>query len=269
MVVKKVASIICNPVADIINECFSTGLIPSKLKISKIIPVHKKGSKDDVSNYRPVALLSVFSKIIERIIYNRLLSFFIDNNIFVMNQYGVKIDYSLKWSEQITTVISKMSTASYLIGSLRDQFYGSEDIKYIILIENETADNLAKKKNIEAMSRSRKMVLMAQQLEEENELINKNNINEQVSNGKATAADHSGSFDGAINQILINNDSENYSEGVKSTILPIHDSEEPPTTYLHNNESLTIESAILPISSSNLHECPPTDEELLKWLMKT
>nr|CAI5867302.1 unnamed protein product [Callosobruchus analis] len=75
MVVKKVASIICNPVADIINECFSTGLIPSKLKISKIIPVHKKGSS--------VALLSVFSKIIERIIYNRLLSFFIDNNIFV------------------------------------------------------------------------------------------------------------------------------------------------------------------------------------------
>nr|CAI5837777.1 unnamed protein product [Callosobruchus analis] len=116
------------------------------------------------------------------------------------------------------------------------------------------------------MSRSRKMVLMAQQLEEENELINKNNINEQVSNGKATAADHSGSFDGAINQILINNDSENYSEGVKSTILPIHDSEEPPTTYLHNNESLTIESAILPISSSNLHECPPTDEELLKMV---
>nr|CAI5865455.1 unnamed protein product [Callosobruchus analis] len=109
---------------------------------------------------------------------------------------------------------------------------------------------------------------MAQQLEEENELINKNNINEQVSNGKATAADHSGSFDGAINQILINNDSENYSEGVKSTILPIHDSEEPPTTYLHNNESLTIESAVLPISSSNLHECPPTDEELLKMVDK-
>nr|CAI5831125.1 unnamed protein product [Callosobruchus analis] len=88
MVVKKVASVIYNPITDIINECFSTGLIPNKLKISKIIPLYKKGSKDDVSNYRPVALLYVFSKILEKIIYNRLLSFFIDNSIFALNQYG-------------------------------------------------------------------------------------------------------------------------------------------------------------------------------------
>nr|CAI5858385.1 unnamed protein product [Callosobruchus analis] len=118
MVVKKVASVICNPIADIINERFSTGLIPNKLKISKIIPVHKKGSKDDVSNYRPVALLSVFSKILEKIIYNRLLFFFIDNSIFVMNQYGFLPKKSTRGAirDSLNTLINALDNGNKATG---------------------------------------------------------------------------------------------------------------------------------------------------------
>ena len=46
-----------------INESFCTGIFPDKPKIAKVIAIHKKSSTDNPSNYRPISLLSVFSKI--------------------------------------------------------------------------------------------------------------------------------------------------------------------------------------------------------------
>ena len=57
------------------NESFCTGIFPDKLKIAKVIAIHKKGSTDNPSNYRPVSLLSVFSKIFEKLMHKRLYSF--------------------------------------------------------------------------------------------------------------------------------------------------------------------------------------------------
>ena len=55
--------------ADIFNISFSTGVFPTILKVAKVVPVHKKDSKLDFSNYRPVSLLSNIEKILERLIY--------------------------------------------------------------------------------------------------------------------------------------------------------------------------------------------------------
>ena len=56
----------------LINESFCTGIFPYKLKIAKVIAIHKKGSTDNPSNYRPVSLSSVFSKIFEKLMHKRL-----------------------------------------------------------------------------------------------------------------------------------------------------------------------------------------------------
>jgi hypothetical protein len=45
------------------------------MKIAKVRPLYKKGEKQEVCNYRPISILSVFSKILERLVYNRLTSF--------------------------------------------------------------------------------------------------------------------------------------------------------------------------------------------------
>ena len=47
----------------LINESFLTGVFPDKLKIAKVIALHKKGATDIPSSYRPISLLSIFSKI--------------------------------------------------------------------------------------------------------------------------------------------------------------------------------------------------------------
>ena len=75
-VVKAVATLICEPLAFIFNNCISTGTVPIELKMAKVIPVFKGGNNLDVNNYRPISVLPVFSKILEKAIFNRLYNFF-------------------------------------------------------------------------------------------------------------------------------------------------------------------------------------------------
>ena len=56
----------------IFNHSICIGIFPDRLKYAKVIPIHKKGPSTDPSNYRPISLLSVFSKILEKLMYRRL-----------------------------------------------------------------------------------------------------------------------------------------------------------------------------------------------------
>ena len=58
----------------LVNLSFEVGEFPDILKVAKITPIHKKESKLDFLNYRPISLLSVFSKIYEKLIYSRVYS---------------------------------------------------------------------------------------------------------------------------------------------------------------------------------------------------
>ena len=80
---KTAADIIAFPLAKIINKCISFGIFPNKLKVAKVIPVYKSGPAASPGNYRPISLLSSLSKIFERIILNRMISFFEQNNILM------------------------------------------------------------------------------------------------------------------------------------------------------------------------------------------
>ena len=66
------------------------GCFPEELKLGCITPIFKKGDKDSIENYRPVCSLSPFSKIIERIIYDRMITFINKNNIFSNTQFGFR-----------------------------------------------------------------------------------------------------------------------------------------------------------------------------------
>ena len=66
---------ISDQLAILFNQPFSSGIFPSVLKTSKIIPIYKKSSKLECSNYRPIYLLSNIDKILKRLMYNRLYNF--------------------------------------------------------------------------------------------------------------------------------------------------------------------------------------------------
>jgi hypothetical protein len=76
------------PITMIINSTFKSGVYPDALKISRITPVFKNGDKHDPTNYRPIAILPIFSKIFEKALHARLVNFFNDNNVINNNQHG-------------------------------------------------------------------------------------------------------------------------------------------------------------------------------------
>ena len=78
----------------IINQMLHSGIFPTNLKISKIIPLHKKSDVNLLSNYRPISLLPTLSKIFERVIYNQLYTYFDHNNLLNEQQYGFRSKHS-------------------------------------------------------------------------------------------------------------------------------------------------------------------------------
>ena len=80
--------------ADLFNKSFSTGVFPSALKIAKILPIHKKGSKLECNNYRPISILSNLDKMLEKLMHKRIYSFLETNNIIYNLQFGFRKNYS-------------------------------------------------------------------------------------------------------------------------------------------------------------------------------
>ena len=70
------------------NQSISSGTFPSSLKIATVIPLHKSSSKSDKNNYRPISLLSVFSKIFEKLMLASLTKYLHDKKIIHPSQYG-------------------------------------------------------------------------------------------------------------------------------------------------------------------------------------
>ena len=93
-VLKLLKNYISSQLSEIVNISFPSGIFPSILKTAKVIPVHKKDSKLDFSNYRPISLLSNIEKILERLMYNRICKFFSDNNLIYSLQFGFRQKYS-------------------------------------------------------------------------------------------------------------------------------------------------------------------------------
>ena len=77
IIIKKVAKEIALPLTIIFNELFSAGIVPENLKIAKVIPIYKKDDAEEFSNYRPVSTLPCFSKILERLVFNRCIQYII------------------------------------------------------------------------------------------------------------------------------------------------------------------------------------------------
>ena len=74
--------------ANLFNKIIEVGEYPQLLKKALITVVHKKGSKTDISNYRPISILKMIDKIFEKLLYVRLESFFEKFNLFSVNQFG-------------------------------------------------------------------------------------------------------------------------------------------------------------------------------------
>ena len=84
-------SSIYKPLEMIFKQCTETGFFPSEWKKANIVPIHKKGDKQTLENYRPVSLFPICEKILERLMFNEMFNFFIEKKLISSNQSGFKL----------------------------------------------------------------------------------------------------------------------------------------------------------------------------------
>jgi hypothetical protein len=89
-IIKLTAPFITSPLTCICNAILKTGVFPDRLKYAIVKQILKKGSKQEISNYKTISLLTYFSKIIEKLIYARLRAHIYMNNILAQEQYGFR-----------------------------------------------------------------------------------------------------------------------------------------------------------------------------------
>ena len=79
------------PLSIIYKNCIKTGIYPNAWKKSNIVPVHKKGDKQIVNNYRPVSLLPIFGKVFKKILFNSIFESLQENCLICDNQSGFRL----------------------------------------------------------------------------------------------------------------------------------------------------------------------------------
>nr|CAI5861308.1 unnamed protein product [Callosobruchus analis] len=88
--IKLVSKYIICPLVHIFNLCFKCAIIPRQFKESIIVPIHKSGDKNLMTNYRPIAIINVFGKLFEKCLNKRLCNFIDKHSIISPRQFGFR-----------------------------------------------------------------------------------------------------------------------------------------------------------------------------------
>ena len=122
VVVKATYPCFIEPLTHLLNLSVMYGVFPSELKLAKVIPLYKANDPMMFSNYRPVSVLPVFSKILETIMYNQLLPFITKHKLLYAYQFGFRINHAPELA--LLCLVDKISDAlengGYVLGLFLD-----------------------------------------------------------------------------------------------------------------------------------------------------
>ena len=133
---KEIISYIVVPLTHIFNLSLQTGVVPDMYKLAKVVPLFKSGDKQDPNNYRPISLLPSLSKILERIVYNRLIGFLLKHDVIYYKQFGFLKGRSTEqaMTEIILKIIEAIENKNYSLGVFLDLSKAFDSISHNILL---------------------------------------------------------------------------------------------------------------------------------------
>ncbi len=133
---KSIRGEIAYPLSVVINNSLSSGIVPHCMKIAKVIPLYKAKDKQILSNYRPISLLPVLSKVLEKTVYLKLAKFLEMHNILFESQYGFRKGHSTIHgvAEFVQHTVKSMDNKYSTISVLLDLSKAFDTINHDILI---------------------------------------------------------------------------------------------------------------------------------------
>ena len=136
-VIKESILLVSKPLTHITNFSIQHGIVPNEMKIARVIPIFKSDDQSLFTNYRPISVLSSFSKLFERVIYNRLIQYLMNFNILCSNQYGLRKNHST--APALIDLHDKISTASdrgeFSVGIFLDLSKAFDTVNHVFLFD--------------------------------------------------------------------------------------------------------------------------------------
>lgn len=135
-ILKQFKHLLVPPLTYIFHKCLSEGIFPKCLKKAVVVPVYKSGSKDQITNYRPISLLPSVSKILERIINSRLVKYLEMGNFLSDNQFGFRAKLSTADAVHGLTdhVVQELDKGNQTIGIFLDLAKAFDTVSIPILL---------------------------------------------------------------------------------------------------------------------------------------
>lgn len=136
-VVKSNIDLIVQPLTHLVNLSLANGYVPEQLKQAVVTPIHKGGNQCDINNYRPISVLPFFSKVFEKVMYNRIIDFLSKHDILYQYQFGFRKKMSTEMALAIATdkVSQEMDKGNNAIAVFLDLKKAFDTVNHTILLD--------------------------------------------------------------------------------------------------------------------------------------
>ena len=135
-VVKAVSNELIFPLRIIFTKSFQQCTFPSAMKLARVIPFLKSDEPHEVDQYRPISILSVFSKIFEKVVHSKLSTYFEERNLLYMKQFGFRRKCCTEFGilELVDNITKAMELRQYTVGVFLDLAKAFDTVDHTILL---------------------------------------------------------------------------------------------------------------------------------------
>ena len=137
ILLKEISEGIVDPLVNLFNRSLNEGYFPNQMKIAEVVPLFKSKERDMANNYRPISLLMVISKLLERIVYKRTFQFITDTGQLYESQYGFRKNHSCNdaISELLGEILHNLENNKYTVAIYLDLSKAFDTLQHSVILK--------------------------------------------------------------------------------------------------------------------------------------